>query len=323
MIQLAWRQFRTQAFIGACLLAVVGVVLGSTWQHVSGLVDVLPRPVVGGFYGGVSSTLDFLVIFVPGLIGIFWGAPLVSRELETRSILLVWTQSVTRSRWLAIRLCVVGLCALVLAGVLGLLGSLWSAPIGQLSLDRFSPLVFAARGTVPLGYAAFAFTLGIAAGMIIRRTLPAMATALAVFAAVRVVVTYWVRPYLAAPLRATFALNSSDVAVGLYPSEQTVKAFVGMPDALIRSTQIVDGAGHPLTPQAVTAAFPNMGLGQDPALGWFQNGVDKLASAYHVVVTYQPPDRFWAFQAIETAVFFVLAFALVALSFWWVRRRLS
>jgi len=40
-----------------------------------------------------------LVVAVPGLIGIFWGAPLVARELETGTYRLAWTQSVTRKRW--------------------------------------------------------------------------------------------------------------------------------------------------------------------------------------------------------------------------------
>lgn len=193
---------------------------------------------------------------------------MVSRELETGSILLVWTQSVTRHRWLAVKLVVVGLCCLTVSGLFALMGSLWSSPVDQMNMDRFMPAVFDARGAVPLGYAAFAFALGVAVGVVVRRAVPAMATTLAVFAGVRAAATYGLRPYLGTPVHATYALNSSDVAVGLYPSEQTVKAFVGVPDALIRSTQIVDGAGHPLTPQAVIEAFPDMGLGQSPTSGW-------------------------------------------------------
>ena len=35
------------------------------------------------------------------MIGAFWGAPMVARELETGTHRLVWNQSVTRTRWLA------------------------------------------------------------------------------------------------------------------------------------------------------------------------------------------------------------------------------
>jgi hypothetical protein len=35
--------------------------------------------------------------------GLFWGAPAVAQELETRTNQFAWTQDITRSRWLAVR----------------------------------------------------------------------------------------------------------------------------------------------------------------------------------------------------------------------------
>jgi hypothetical protein len=40
------------------------------------------------------------------------------------------------------------------------------------------------------------------------------------------------------------------------------------------------------------------------------------------VVLYHPAERFWTFQAIESAIFFVLAVLLIALSAWWLRHRI-
>ena len=45
-----------------------------------------------------------MLAVAPALIGVFWGAPLVARELEAGTHRLAWTQSVTRTRWLAIKL---------------------------------------------------------------------------------------------------------------------------------------------------------------------------------------------------------------------------
>jgi len=56
---------------------------------------------------------------------------------------------------------------------------------------------FDTHGITPLGYAAFAFTLGVTAGALIRRTVPAMAVTLAIFAALQVAMPLWVRPNLA------------------------------------------------------------------------------------------------------------------------------
>jgi hypothetical protein len=55
----------------------------------------------------------------------------------------------------------------------------------------------------------------------------------------------------------------------------------------------------------------------------FQTGIAKLSTTYHVLVTYQPGSRYWAFQGLETTLFIALALALFGVCFWWVRGRVS
>jgi hypothetical protein len=62
-------------------------------------------------YRTANGSLGVAALAVPGLIGMFWGAPLAARELETGTFRLAWTQSVTRARWLAAKLGVAGLAA--------------------------------------------------------------------------------------------------------------------------------------------------------------------------------------------------------------------
>ena len=131
----------------------------------------------------------------PALIGLFWGAPLVTRELEAGTFRLAWNQSVTRTRWMAVKLALIGLAAMVTAGLLSLLITWWAGPIDRAggfpvtagALTRFSPVLFGARDIAPVGYAAFAFALGVTAGVLVRRLLPAMVITLAVFLAVQVI----------------------------------------------------------------------------------------------------------------------------------------
>ena len=86
----------------------------------------------------------------------------------------------------------------------------WSSPIDRVNLNLFG--VFDQRDLAPVGYAAFAFVLGVTAGVLIRRTLPAMAATLVVFVAWRVAFNHFVRPHLIAPVvRNT---HSSSVATG-------------------------------------------------------------------------------------------------------------
>jgi hypothetical protein len=41
-----------------------------------------------------------------------------------------------------------------------------------------------------------------------------------------------------------------------------------------------------------------------------------------VILTMHPARHFWAFQAIETAIFVALAFGLLAAAVYWIRRRI-
>ena len=121
--------------------------------------------------------------------------------METGTPALAWSQSVTRTRWLAVKLAVAGLPAMAVTEALSLMQSWWAAPLARPATGRrgvartVNQLAFATHGITPLGYAAFAFTLGVAAGALIRRTLPARRH-LAIFAALQIAMPLWPRPYL-------------------------------------------------------------------------------------------------------------------------------
>ena len=94
---------------------------------------------------------------------------------------------------------IVGVASVAVTGLLTVMLTAWSSP--GTNLGRFGTAMFAERGVAPLGYAAFAFAAGVTAGVLIRRTLPAMAATLVAFLAARIIVQNWVRPHLATPLK--------------------------------------------------------------------------------------------------------------------------
>ena len=196
MTWLTWRQHRAQLYVGAALLAALAVLLLITGlQMASQYHSALAACAASHSCGNLASTLflgshavGFLVIMtigVPGLLGLFWGAPLVAAELETGTSQFAWMQSITRKRWLAVKTGWVLLAAAVWGGAVSALVTWWSGPDNALQLDAFQANRFDIKGIVPVGYALFAVALGIAAGTLLRRTLPALAVTLAVFIAVR------------------------------------------------------------------------------------------------------------------------------------------
>ena len=137
MIRFTWHRFRTQTLIALGALAVLAVVLAITGIQLTHAYDAAvaacrPR---GDCAPGSGSALNFpsdseltlanalntLVVAVPGLVGIFWGAPLIAREFETGSFRLAWTQGVTRTHWLAVKLGFVGVASMIAAGLLSLM----------------------------------------------------------------------------------------------------------------------------------------------------------------------------------------------------------
>jgi len=148
-----------------------------------------------GAYGAIARYL----IVVPALAGLFIGAPLLAREFEHGTHRLAWTQSVTRQRWLLAKTLLLSLATAAAALALAGISMWWRQPFDNLE-GRMSPARFDIEGVVVPAYAVFALALGVVAGLLLRRTIPAMSVALGVFVAVRLGVEKLLRPHYLAPL---------------------------------------------------------------------------------------------------------------------------
>ncbi len=351
MTWLTWRQFRPQAVTALAALAAFAILLAATGPHLASMYaasgvsschgqscehlasNFLQQLYAAGTYWVLYLLGVVIILLAPAVIGLFWGAPLIARELETGTSALVWNQSITRMRWLAVKLTLTGLAAMAVTEGLSLMQAWWAAPIGRavghgaggtnLAMGRFSSLVFATHGITPLGYAAFAFTLGVTAGALIRRAVPAMAVTLAIFAAAQIAMPLWIRPHLfpahhtAIPVTSLVSislqqggLNGSSFALGAENLPSQPGAWLlssGAVNAAVRAVSTTPAACTTHSTENDTSAF-----------------LDCLAShGIREEVSYQPASRYWAFQWTETAIYLALALALAGYCFRRLGRRLS
>jgi ABC-type transport system involved in multi-copper enzyme maturation permease subunit len=212
----------------------------------------------------VIEAIVYITIVVPLLLGLFWGAPLLAKEFEDGTNGLAWTQGVTRRRWLWSSLGWAILAAAAWGAAVTAVVTWWSLSEVSLGRSRLGPGPFDIQGIVPVAYAVFAVVLGIAVGSAIRRVIPAMATTLAAFVAVRVVIAVLVRPHYMSPLSR------------LVPIAQGTNAL--------------------------------------PAGAWLLSNPSHVGTN-RILLIYQPADRFWTFQGIETGVFLMLAAGVLALAY--------
>jgi hypothetical protein len=333
MIRFTWLQARTQNLVAVAGLVGAAVVAAVTGPHLAHLYDTTVAtctashdcdtavPAFLGHDNTLRLVLDSLVRAVPAIIGIFWGAPLVARELEAGTYRLVWTQSVTRTRWLAVKLLVVGLAGVAVAGLFSLLVTWWARPLDRAATNQFA--TFDQRNVVPVAYAALAFTLGVTAGLLIRRALPAMATALVAFAGIRLLIAEWVRPALFAPHHTSLPTSAAPhgrLSVG-GPWFFEVVGKPHIPNAWVLSSRLVDLTGRTPTTQAVgrfLRATCHRPVGhRRPNDDCFT----KIDHHFHLAVTYIPSGRYWPLQGSETAIYLAAALALGAFCFYWIGRR--
>lgn len=347
MLWLSFRQFRVQAIVAAAglaalavLVVIVGVQMWDYFDHhvitcAAGTSCSGSPTILANKYSEMGRWFNALMLVVPCLVGVFWGAPLVARELESGTFRLAWTQSVSRARWTLAKLGLLGLAAMALAGLCSLLITWWSSPLDF--VGGSGPFAnFDERDLVPIGYAAFAFALGVCAGAVMRRTVAAMATTLVIFAGMRVAFVEWIRPHLMAPFvtRTPFSIASPRrVQIGGHLPQG---AWIISSSLVTRAGQVLQGGVNGLFANVTTGpegrGIVIPGVGSCPSVtplpapsgkgSGIPNAVAQCVNQLHLsyVVTYQPPNRYWPFQIYETLIFFGLAAAIVAFIVWWVRR---
>ena len=352
MIRLTWLQFRAQAVTAAAALAAFAVLLAATGPHLASLYAASGIPSCQGascqnlasaFLQQLSAAGDTWVYLIsvasillaPALIGLFWGAPLIAHELETGTSALAWNQSITRTRWLAVKLTVGGLAAMAVTEGLSLMQAWWAAPIGRAvghggvrHPPRHGPVQHAGLRH-PRHHPARLRRVRLHPRRHRRRADPAHRA------------RPWPSPWPSSPssrspcrcgsARTSLPARHTVIPVtSLDNTSQTQRParaatalslgalnLPGQPGAWLLSSGTVNAAGQATSTAPAICFTPSV---ENSSTGF----VDCLAShGIREEISYQPASRYWPFQWTETAIYLALTLALAGYCFRRLNRRLS
>ncbi len=322
-----WRRYRTMlaATIGVLALIAVYLVIDGEQMRSAYHQYTSCRPIDSAacrykfqvFHNsyGATGLIGVVLMFLPGLVGAFAGAPLLARELETGTFRYAWTQGAGRMRW-AIAVLISG--AVGVALVLAAFGALitWhNQPLLDSGITpRLHTTIFPETGIAAAGWALVGFALAVLAGLLWRRVVPAIVTAFAAwFGLAYLGATY--RLHYLTPLTTTgFTRKATDLPI----SEWWTKGGIRVSDNQVNNALSAAGAqfnssGGKVTPVASGSASSS-GSSVDPVQYLLHHG-------YTQVTSYQPDSRYWPLQWIEFGWLTGVALILLGIALWLLRRR--
>jgi hypothetical protein len=343
MLWVAWRQHRAALAGTGLLLGAFAVVLADSGLRMRSAYDALIRGhcliraglsgssgcalLDGNYYHAgypFTGNIDLMAIalaVLPVLIGMFAGAPLLAREYEAGTARFAWTQAVSRGRWLAAKLVLVGAALAVAGAAFGALTSWWLLLAdGTAGGSRWEPQQFGLTAVTFAGWVLLMFAVGVFAGTLLRRTVPAMA---ATAAAGAVLLWFTIERFTGlltgiAPLAVRSSLISESLAVSTGPGAILVggSEAVTPPGGWVLSTWFTGPHGRVIPPFSNSLnALWNGNLSPAAQAAW--------VARHHLTlwVSYQSAARFWIFETVEGCAAVAIAAVLAAAAIWLARRQ--
>ena len=178
---------------------------------------------------------------------------------------------------------------------------------------RLHTTIFPETGIAAAGWALVGFALGVLAGLLWRRVVPAIVTAFA---------GWFGLAYLGATYRTSYLTPLTTTSLDNPPKALTISQWWTKGGVRLSNDQINTALS------AVGAQFNSSGGGKvtvaTPGTG-STNNVDPvqylLRHGYVQVTSYQPDSRYWPLEWIEFGWLTVLALLLLGVAFWLLRRR--
>jgi hypothetical protein len=335
MARATWLQHRVAlitllAVSAALALATVAGELAIHATYARYAAGCVPRPIhapCGTIANTIAASTDGFTALVialhvlPILIGVFIGAPLISRELESGTFRFTWTQGIGRTRFVLTT--VVLLAAVVTAATcaLGVLLGWYAHPFDVVGVESHwqSGLFDTTPLTLP-AWTLLALGTGIFLGALTGRIVTAMAATVAAAGGL-LLAAFWELDHHMLSLGALTAHAAPAGGVSIGPLNGNAIYGFGPAGSWLVRGWITGPGGHQLS----TSAADNLQNRMYAAMTKAGNKTDSTTwlSAHHYAywLTYQPADRFWYFQTTAGAILITLAIAFTLMTIWLIRRR--
>lgn len=320
MLWVAWRQQRLQLLMSTLLVCAVGAVMlyhrlsADAYMRKHGIAGCLridastcTASAMSGLsdaYRSYVSIIPMVLLCLPVLLGMFAGAPLFAREIEQGTHVFALTQSVSRRRWWLTKSAVAGgPLALLMLGF-GLFAFWALRPLNHVTRGPVMTPGFETQGLTLGAYTTLAFAIGVAASLLLRNTLGAMAAVIGLYIVVLVSIGTAARPHYLAAEQITGTVSESTGE-----SERGGRSWI--PDDAWRVGSAYYGA------DGRRASFNPSGCDGTETIQHCltRQGVVVQSADYH------PASRFWSLQAIEAGVLLALSAGLIGIGAWSLRRR--
>jgi len=321
LLWVAWRRYRTTLGAAAALLGLVAVYLLIRGQQMRAAYAAAQacRPqsaancrfAFDNFHNTYANVgfIGGLLVWMPAVIGAFAGAPLLARELETGTFRFAWTQGVGRMRWVVAHLVPGALGVAITSGAFGVLITWYDHPLVASGIEqRLHTAEFPLTGVAVVGWALAAYALGVLAGLVSRRVVPALAATLAVWTGMAVLTAEVLRAHYRTPLATrNLQLGGGDLPIHQWWTRGGVRVTEVQINQVLQAIGVQSGGGGNFQAGPGSASI-------DPVQYLLNHGYSQWTS-------YQPDSRYWPFQWIEFGWLAVLSLLLLAATLWLGRRR--
>lgn len=270
------------------------------------------------FQNSVSS--DRYIALVGALptviLGLLLGTNVVAGEIDRKTARAAWTQSISRTRWLATKLAV-SLAMVVSIGVaIGLTYDWWISASNY--SPRVTPQVFSTDGVMPIALGVFALAVGTLVGILLRRPSWALAGALVILAVVAWVMQNEARSTLV-PLRSV-TLGEKVVTKG--PASTTIlEGGVPKYSWILFQGSVPLHSGNRLPTAGETTKIENeLGLCAQSSTSAKVLPECEKKLGLRIVDLYVADNQFWTLQLREGGLYFASSLLLFGASFYLLRR---